>query len=272
MLIFIVYLLIFTFLFGAAIGSFINASCYRVHENLNIKTGRSMCPLCKHKLSFFDLIPIFSFIFLKGKCRYCKEKISYQYIIIEVLTGVIFVLYFYFFGIVQILYPTPLNIIQLVFYIFVIISFLYIALYDFLYLEISNKLMVAVSLVTIIYLLVLYFMGFTSISYIFMHIYTAIIVGAVFLLLIVITRGSGMGGGDMKLAFVMGLILGFPSILFVLFLAFLLGALIGIGLIISKVKSMKSTIPFAPFLAYSIIFYIIFNQYILHFLSYFYLL
>ncbi len=272
MLIFIVYLLVFTFLFGTAIGSFINASVYRVHEGLNIKTGRSMCPQCKHQLSFFDLIPIFSFIFLKGRCRYCNEKISYQYLIVEVLTGVIFVLYFYFFGIIQILYPTLLNIIQLIFYIFVIISFLYIALYDFLYLEISNKLMVAISIVTLIYLFLLYFMGFTSIAYIAMHVYTGVIVGAVFLLLIVITHGSGMGGGDMKLAFVMGLILGFPSILFVLFLSFLLGALVGIGLIISKAKNMKSTIPFAPFLACSIIFYIIFNQYILHFLSYFYLL
>src|SRR4030043_2092973 len=86
-------LTVIVFFFGACIGSFLNCAVFRMEEGKKM-SGRSFCPKCRHKLGFFDLIPIFSFIFLKRKCRYCQEKISWQYLVVEIATGMIFSIIF----------------------------------------------------------------------------------------------------------------------------------------------------------------------------------
>jgi len=86
----IFYLIIF--IFGACIGSFLNCLIYRLDSKQSFLKGRSFCPHCKHQLGFFDLIPILSFIIVKGKCRYCKKKISWQYPLVEIATGIVFLL------------------------------------------------------------------------------------------------------------------------------------------------------------------------------------
>lgn len=86
----IVYL--FVFLYGITIGSFLNVLIYRIPKGISPYKGRSFCPNCKHQLSWHDLIPVFSFIFQRGRCKYCKVQISYRYPIVELLNGIIFVL------------------------------------------------------------------------------------------------------------------------------------------------------------------------------------
>lgn len=268
MFVLVLVILIFAFFLGSIVGSFLNATALRVHNNESFVKGRSHCPSCNHTLLLFDLVPIFSFIFLKGKCRYCKEKFSYQYLVMEVLTGVIFLLYFNFLGFSFVLFPTLLHIFNIFYDLLLISAFIYIALFDFLYFEISSKLVYILSFIVFMYLLIFTILGYYSIGNLLDHIFFAFITAFFFFIIIIITKGNGMGGGDMKLSFLMGLILGYPAILFVLFLSFILGSIVGIILLVFKVKKLKSHIPFAPFLSLSMIMYIIFSMYILQTLHY----
>ncbi|MCL4392585.1 prepilin peptidase [Patescibacteria group bacterium] len=268
MSILILVILLFSFLLGAIVGSFLNATVLRVRGKESFVKGRSYCPHCKHSLSLFDLIPIFSFLVLKGRCRYCKENISIQYLLMEIITGIIFLLYFNFVGISFIFLPNFINIINILYDIVLISAFIYIALFDFLYFEISGKLVYVLSFIVFLYFLIFTILGYYSIDILLNHILFAFVIAAFFLIIILITRGNGMGGGDMKLAFLMGLILGYPQILFVIFLSFILGSIVGVILLVFKVKKLKSHIPFAPFLSLSMIIYIIFSFYILQVLHY----
>ena len=89
------YIYITIFIFGTLIGSFLNCLIYRLENKKGFVLGRSICPKCKHKLAWYDLIPIFSFILLKAKCRYCKKAISWQYPVIEITAGLLFIFLFY---------------------------------------------------------------------------------------------------------------------------------------------------------------------------------
>ncbi len=262
---------IFVFIFGAVVGSFLNATVYRVKKKKDSIISRSECESCKHKLSPLDLVPVLSYIFLQGKCRYCKEKISSINFFFEIISGIVFLLYFNFLSFNYLINNSAFVYINILFYLFIICIFLYIGLYDFFYYEISDKLIFYSSILVFIYFLISYYFGYISLYIIINHIVTGIIVAGLFLLIILITKGEGMGGGDMKLVFLMGLILGYPAILYVLFVSFVLGAVIGLILILIKNKTLKSSIPFAPFLSSSIILYIIFSVYLLRLISYLYI-
>jgi leader peptidase (prepilin peptidase)/N-methyltransferase len=259
---------VFVFLLGAIVGSFLNATVYRVKNKEDFVKSRSKCINCKHVLSPLDLIPILSYIFLRGKCRYCKEKIHLRYLIFELITGLVFLLYFNFLSFNYFVSNSIFVYINIIFYLLVICVFLYIGLYDFFYYEISDRLVLYSSILVFIYFLVAYYSGYISLNIIINHIFTAIIAAGIFLLIILLTKGEGMGGGDMKLVFLMGIVLGYPVILYVLFFAFVIGAVIGLVLVMIKNKTLKSSIPFAPFLSSSLILYIIFSVYILRFISY----
>ena len=211
---------IIIFLFGLAVGSFLNCLIYRLEHNQSFLRGRSYCPHCQHQLDLWDLIPVLSFLFLLGKCRYCQQKISWQYPLVEIFTGLIFLLIFNF----------QLSIINFIIAPFLIIIFVY----DLKHYIIPDKIIYPAIVIAAIF-------NFTNWL-------SALGVAAFFLAMVLLSRGKWMGVGDVKLAFLMGLILGFPSILVALFLAFITGAIIGIGLIISGKKSLKSEVPFGPFL------------------------
>ena len=208
------------FLFGLAVGSFLNCVIYRLEKNKSFLKGRSFCPNCRHKLSWQDLIPIFSFLFLKGKCRYCQKNISFQYPVVELATGILFVLCF--------LFHAP-------YYLFIIIPFLVVIfVYDLKHCLIPDKVIYPAILIALIF-------NFTNWL-------SALSAAAFFLTIVLISRGRWMGIGDISLGFLMGLLLGFPNILLSLFLAFAIGAIIGLGLIAAGKKSLKSEVPFGPFL------------------------
>lgn len=250
------FLTIAVFLFGLIVGSFLNCIIYRLElkefkkEKRSALRGRSFCPKCGHVLSWLDLIPVLSFFILKGKCRYCDKKISWQYPAVETATALLFLLIFNFqFSIFN--QSSILNfdfqIILNTCFLFLISSFLIVIfVFDLKhYIIPDSAIFSAIGIVLIFRILKL----IQSSEFRIQNSILAGIGAAVFFLLIVlITKGKGMGIGDIKLAFFMGLFLGYPAILVALFFSFLIGAIIGVILILLKKKTLKSEVPFGPFL------------------------
>jgi len=135
----IFYLIIF--IFGACIGSFLNCLIYRLDSKQSFLKGRSFCPHCKHQLGFFDLIPILSFIIVKGKCRYCQKKISWQYPLVEIFTGLIFLL----------LVTCHLSLVTLIYYIVVSSLLIVIFVYDLKHYIIPDKIIYPVIVIVFLY-------------------------------------------------------------------------------------------------------------------------
>jgi prepilin signal peptidase PulO-like enzyme (type II secretory pathway) len=224
------------FFLGTSFGSFLNCLIYRLSINEKPR-GRSYCPKCKHQLSHKDLIPVSSYIFLLGKCRYCKKKISLEYPLIETLTGILFLSAFLFAGIsVEF------------FYLLIVIFFLvFIFVYDLKHYIIPDFATFSLIGVSLVYLLYSSLFD-NNYSCLYYGALSALFVFLFFFSLFYFTKGKGMGFGDVKFVIFMGLFLGFPKILVGLFISFFLGAIIGIILIVLKKKKMKSQLPFAPFL------------------------
>lgn len=228
------------FIFGLTIGSFLNCVIYRLETGDSFLKGRSFCPFCKHKLLWLDLIPIFSFIFLKGKCRYCGKKISWQYPLVEVSLAILSLFSFIFFP------DLPFSLWKL-FYYWLLISFLIIIfVFDLKYFIVLDK--IIYPLIILVLLFDFHFLFLKQYATFYNLILSALAAGLFFLIIVLISNGKWMGIGDIKISFFMGLFLGFPNILVALFLSFLIGAIIGIGLILAKKKTLKSEVPFGPFL------------------------
>ncbi len=235
----------FIFTLGLAVGSFLNCIIYRLEKNETFLSGRSYCPYCRHILSWADLIPLLSFLILRGKCRYCQKPISWQYPLVEISTALIFLLIFNFqFSIFK-----EFSIFQFsnLIYYFIISGFLIVIfVYDLKHYIIPDKVIYpAIVLTLILNFKFLIFNEFLNFKFLIL---SAIGAALFFLLIVLISRGKWMGIGDIKLAFLMGLFLGFPNILVALFLAFFIGAIMGLGLIILGKKGLKSEVPFGPFL------------------------
>lgn len=239
------YLIIFVF--GLTVGSFLNCLIYRLQVKENFLIQRSYCPDCKRTLGWQDLIPLLSFIILRGKCRYCQKPISWQYPLVELTTGALFVFIAWSKLTANNEQLTVLDIINFGYLLTVICFLIIIFVSDLKYYIIPDKIIYPAIGIAIFYNFVTsYFILHTS-SFINFFI-SAVLASAFFLLIILISRGKWMGWGDVKLAFFMGFFLGFPNILVALFLAFFFGAIIGIGLILAGRKTLKSEIPFGPFL------------------------
>jgi prepilin signal peptidase PulO-like enzyme (type II secretory pathway) len=236
---------IFIFLFGLAVGSFLNCLIYRLEKNESFLGGRSFCPNCKHILSFSDLIPLFSFFVLRGKCRYCQEKISWQYPLVEIATGSLF------WSISNFQFPISnfQNFLFSLFY-FLIFSFLIIIfVYDLKHYIIPDRVIYPAIGITFIYQLFRNWkLGIRNLQFLLNPLISSLFAGLFFLAIVLVSRGRWMGVGDIKLAILMGLFLGWPNILVALFFSFLIGAIIGTGLIILGKKTLKSEVPFGPFL------------------------
>jgi len=249
------------FLFGLAVGSFLNCVIYRTENGLSFLKGRSFCPRCNHQLSWQDLVPVLSFIFLGGKCRYCKKPISLQYLLVELATGLLFLLIFNYqfpllrqgFGGQAIFNQYSIISFQNLFYLcyLLIVSCFLIVIFvsDLRTYIIPDEVVYGAILVSGIWYLVsgIFFQAYTK-YYILNTIYSALAAASFFFAIVLISRGRWMGVGDIKLAFFMGLFLGWPNILVALFLAFFIGAIIGVGLILAGRKKLQSEVPFGPFL------------------------
>lgn len=259
----VIYPILF-FIFGLCVGSFLNAYIYRLEAKKSILKGRSFCPKCKHKLGAWDLIPVFSFIFLSGKCRYCKKPISWQYPLVEIFTGILFVLAYQYSNlftlrVIEGATYKLINLITLIYLLSVICLLMVIFVYDLKHSIIPDKVIYPAILLAIGYLLLaigIDFLTNNSASQLTLsvilklsnHLLPAIGAGGFFFSLVLTSKGRWMGGGDIKLTFFMGLFLGWPKILPAMFFAFISGSLVSFMLIILKRKGLKSQIPFGPFL------------------------
>jgi prepilin signal peptidase PulO-like enzyme (type II secretory pathway) len=289
----IIYFIIF--IFGLAVGSFLNAVIFRLEEEESViwsdaREGvkgaknnsftavipkihftRSHCPHCRRTLKWHDLIPVFSFLFLRGKCRYCGKKISWQYPVVEIATGLIFLLIFWKIWtpkfILEGIGLYPEQVLASIYWLYIASVLIIIFVYDLRHYLIPDKILFPAIAITFLWrsfwalgishwsfkpTLSVIAPQLTVIDNFWLYFFAAVIASGFFLALVLVSRGKWMGLGDVKLAFLMGLILGWPDILAALFFAFALGAIIGVALIFSsrtkKNYSLKSQIPFAPFL------------------------
>ncbi len=250
-------LLIFIFIFGLVIGSFLNCLIYRLKTGAGM-WGRSYCPHCRKTIAWYDNFPVLSFILLEGKCRHCGEKISWQYPLVEVITGILFVLSFClsleFFGVGN-FFDCRLPIADLRFAVepkflilnlrnwFVIATMIVIFVYDLRWYLILDKVTFPAGAVILVLNL------FWGISWLNLFI-SAIIGGSFFLIQFIISRGRWIGGGDIRLGVLMGLTLGrWDYLLLAIFLAYLIGSLVGIILIVSGKKQWSSRLPLGVFLS-----------------------
>lgn len=231
---------LFGFILGAILGSFAKALADR---SLNGSTflGRSHCEKCKKDLSPRDLVPIFSFILAKGKCRYCGDKLSQEYLLVEVITGL---LVGYLFSLQRAPGGEVFSF-QLITQVFFITILVAVFLTDLKEMLIPDRIIVPAILISLTLLISLLV---TSPQNFLTHLLTGLGIGGFFLALVLITRGKGMGGGDIKLGAFIGLVLGFPAGILAIVLSFLTGAVFSIFLLLFGQKKFGQAIPFGPFL------------------------
>ncbi|KAB3527590.1 prepilin peptidase [Alkaliphilus serpentinus] len=226
------YLLIFTI--GLVIGSFLNVCIYRIPEEKSIVFPPSHCTQCKTSLKAIDLIPIISFIIYRGRCRYCGEKISLQYPIVESMNGLMYVLLFMKFGFS----------IEFLQYALLISGLIVIFMIDYYHQIIPDGLNI------FIFVLAMIFIGSKNLathSFPLSNFLGLLVAGGFFLLIAVLTNGA-MGGGDIKLMAALGFWFGLMEVILIIFLSFIIGGILSSMLVLLRMKGRKDYIPFGPFI------------------------
>ncbi|MGI6629227.1 MAG: prepilin peptidase [Bacillota bacterium] len=224
--------LLLIFIFGLVIGSFLNVCISRIPRSESIVFPPSRCEICNNRIKAYDLVPVASFLLLRGKCRYCGCKLSWRYPGIEILTGILFILVYRVIDVNLHLIP----------YLFLTSLLLVISFIDIDHYRIPNRLIIVgfVAGIAFNFLIPDLFLWESCMGF---------ITGGGILFLIALLSQGGMGGGDIKLGALIGLFLGWKLMLLSLFLAALLASIAGIGLMLTHKKSRKDPIPFGPFLA-----------------------
>ena len=235
-------LVVVSAILGLLVGSFLNSVILRIHARKQFVRGRSVCPKCGHTLSFLELIPVFSWIALRGRCRRCRKPVSVQYPLVEALTGLLFA--------ITALTSAPESAgeyIRLVLVLTIISGLVVLAVYDLRWYLLPDKVLLPLIIPALIIL------GIDSVQaksgeMVLKTLGAGVIFGGIFYLLAAVSRGKWMGGGDIKLAFLMGLVLGIKKTALAMLLSFWLAAVIGLALIMSGKKKRTDQIPFGPFL------------------------
>jgi leader peptidase (prepilin peptidase)/N-methyltransferase len=251
-----VYLL-YAALLGLIIGSFLNVVILRLHSGRTV-AGRSFCMTCTTQLAWYDMVPVLSFIFLQGKCRRCRTKISWQYPSVELLTSLLYICSAYVF------FSNPIvlaSILTLIFRIIIWPILIVILFYDFRHKIIPDGFVYAFALLALVYRIALgCIFGFNQ--YFFSDVLTGPLLFTAFFLLWFLSEGKWMGFGDAKLVLGMGFWLGFGGGISATIFGFWAGAIVGIVLIAlsalgtwgilrkigMKQVTLKSELPFGPFL------------------------
>jgi prepilin signal peptidase PulO-like enzyme (type II secretory pathway) len=240
----LIYSLIITIILGLAIGSFLNVLIFRLPKGLSVwKKSRSFCPHCKKDLKPWMMIPVFSFLFLKGRCAYCQKKISWQYPIVELVTAALFVFIF-------------INNLPIKFEIFfiakVLLEWLFssalivIFVIDWKHYLILDKTLYP--LMPVVFLVNFWLSGW-NLKFGLWLLIAAAIGFAFYAFQYYVSKGKWVGDADMRLGALLGLMLGVKGLLVSLFLAYIVGAIIGTILVLLKKKKMTSQLPMAIFLA-----------------------
>jgi len=253
---------VFMFLFGLIIGSFLNCLIWRLHKQESL-LNRSYCPKCRRQIAWYDNIPLLSFVILGGRCRYCHQAISWQYPAVELVTAILFLIAFIIntkYPITNFEFPNNIqypisniqtssnfkfqisNFILLFRYWFIISVMIVIFIYDLRWYLILD-------VVTLPACLAVFILNLLLGVNLWNLLISGIIGSSFFLIQYLISRGKWIGGGDIRLGLLMGLALGWPRVLVAIFMAYLLGSIVGLGLILSDKKSWGSPVPLGIFLS-----------------------
>jgi len=242
------------FILGSLWGSFSNVCIYRLPNNGNVAKGRSFCPNCKNKIKWFDNIPFFSYLFLKGKCRQCSKPISFQYFIVELLSAISFVVIFHIYG------ASITTLLLLILSIFFIIIFF-----------IDLKHFIIPNVLTFPLMIIGFLKSFDpNLNQTIFPNYINSLIGGLFGYSIIwsiiffykkIRKKEGMGLGDAKLMAVIGFWFGWVSIPFTIFISSVVALILVIPSLINQSRKMSSEIPFGPYIIIGCILYVTFaNQ------------
>ena len=227
-------ILVYTFILGTLIGSFLNVVVYRVPREESLSFPPSHCPSCNTRLKAYDLVPVVSYLFLGGKCRTCKTAISIRYPLVEMLTGLLFLV----------------TVMEALKYLIVIALLLPVALIDYDHTIIPDRLNVGIFLTALSFLLLEVYLGNAAFRDLLNPLYGMVLGGGFFLFIAVVTKGA-MGGGDIKLMAALGFLFGTANTLLLMFLSFIIGGALSSLLLLLKIKKRKDYIPFGPFICVS---------------------
>lgn len=244
--------ILFIFIFGLIVGSFLNVVIFRLYKGEGFLAGRSYCPWCKHQLRWYELVPLLSFVVQRGRCRWCRQKISWQYPLVEFSTGILFVLSY--LGVKGQNLALPVfwsNYKDVFFYLQVLRAFIFtsflliIFVYDLKHYLILDKVTIPAMVIALFFNILLH-PDWRSVS---LYLSAGVITAGFFFFQYAVSHGKWIGGGDISFGFVIGFMLGWPQVVMALVLAYIIGALFGVFLLIFKKKKLDSQIPFGTFLS-----------------------
>ncbi len=236
------------FALGTVVGSFLNVVIYRSVIEEDWVKGRSRCDHCRKTIAWYDNIPLLSFLLLKGRCRHCHEPISISHPVVEFLTGLLFVWWYWGGSLFFQLTYAPFQTLQPLFWLAIGILLLILFFADALYMILPDVVIGMLIVLTICYRVALVLSGIMQPHDLLRAVMGMVLSVALFGGLWLVTKGKGMGLGDVKLVGPLALLVGWPGVVVSLFLAFLLGALAGVGLIVAGKRKFGQVIPFGPFL------------------------
>lgn len=247
------------FIVGLAMGSFLSATAWRLHqlegakskkakEKYSISKGRSMCEHCGHQLSGNDLVPVLSWVLLGGKCRYCQHRLSWEYPLAELATALLYVLSYLAWDV-----SDNFGWLSLGVWLAMLSILIVLAIYDLKWLLLPNKLVYPLIMIAglMVFVEAVFFGGGPEL--VRDSVYGLLAIGGVFYLLFMVSGGRWIGGGDVKLGIYAGIYLGLSRSILTFVLAFNVAALVIIPLLLMKIVKPKSKIPFGPFIILAII-------------------
>jgi leader peptidase (prepilin peptidase)/N-methyltransferase len=227
---------ILVFILGLVIGSFLNVCIYRIPRGESISFPPSHCTDCKTQIKPYDLIPVISYLFLGGKCRHCGSKISIKYPALELFTSIIFLLIYNQYGLS----------IELIKFLILAVFLIIIAFIDLNTQDVYAVTTYPCFFIGVVFVLIDKFYLHSDISTYLIGLLIGI---GVFGFISILTGAMGMGTGDIEIAAICGIYLGWSNTLITMFFAFIIGAIVGVSLIALKKKGRKDPIAFGPFLA-----------------------
>lgn len=244
---------IVVFILGAVVGSFLNVCIHRLPREESIVSPSSRCPHCRHAIAWYDNIPLFSYIFLRGRCRSCQESIGGRYFLIEALTAVMALITYFKFGV------------SLAF----LAAFLFVAtLIVIAFIDIEHQIIPHEIILPGIPIFLLAAIFIMDIALVDAFLGIMIGIGTLYLVAVYyeqLTGTEGMGGGDVNLMGMLGAFLGWKSLLFILMTGAFTGAAVGIVIMLKKGKTMKYAVPFGPFLSLGAVLYLFLGKEIINY-------
>ncbi|HET7320070.1 MAG TPA: prepilin peptidase [Candidatus Saccharimonadales bacterium] len=245
---------------GLCFGSFVNAFVWRLHERRDWVHERSECVHCHHELAAKDLVPVLSWLWLGGRCRYCHKPISAQYPLVEATTAGLFIVSYAFWP--YLLLGGQWVVFGL--WLIILTGLLALFVYDLRWMLLPNKLVFPLTVLALVMQAALLATDWKGLAQALTVTLAVAIGGGIFYILFQVSDGKWIGGGDVKLGFLLGLLAGTPAkSLLVIFLAALVGSVVSLPLLANKKLGRKSSIPFGPFLIIGGIITVLFGNHII---------